>query len=226
MVGTVKAPNGKRTVRIDPVAVEACFETWKKLDPKPTTELVYGNAFQLLIAVVLSAQATDKGVNKATAGLFETVKTPQQMVALGLEGLRAHVKTLNFFNNKAKNVMALAEKLVVEFDGEVPLKREALESLPGVGRKTANVILNTLAGEHVIAVDTHVFRLTKRLGWSKGMTVEEVEEDLMRIVPEKYMQHAHHWLILHGRYICVARAPKCAVCPVSQWCPKVGVVTT
>ena len=194
------------------------FERLKKQMPSPQTELVYTNPFTLLVAVVLSAQATDRGVNKATTDLFRFVDTPGKMLQLGEEGLVAHIRSIGLYRNKAKNVIALSQKLVAEHDGQVPHDRAALEELPGVGRKTANVILNVAFGEPTIAVDTHIFRVANRTGLAPGKTPREVEEKLMTIVPQKYRLHAHHWLILHGRYVCVARTPKCPDCVVRDLC--------
>jgi endonuclease III len=197
------------------------FEFFRRLaedNPAPETELEYGNTYQLLVAVVLSAQATDVGVNKATRALFREVKTPQQMIALGEEGLKQHIKTVGLFNTKAKNVIALSERLVSEFGGEVPTDRDVLVTLPGVGRKTANVVLNCAFGEDTFAVDTHVFRVCNRTGLARGKTPEQVEALLEKRVPEPFRRHAHHWLILHGRYICKARLPECWRCPVTDLC--------
>ena len=184
----------------------------------PTTELDYRNSYTLLVAVVLSAQATDKGVNKATKALFAEVETPAAMFALGEASLKEHIKTIGLFNTKAKNVIALSKALVEEHGGEVPNDRAALEALPGVGRKTANVVLNTVFGEPTIAVDTHIFRLANRSGLAPGKTPRAVEDGLNRIVPERFKQHAHHWLILHGRYVCKARTPDCPACAVRDLC--------
>ena len=186
--------------------------------PEPETELVWGNPYQLLVAVVLSAQATDVGVNKATKALFAKVKTPAEMVALGLEAVREHVKTIGLFNTKAKNVIALSEILVREHGGEIPRDREALEALPGVGRKTANVVLNVAFGEPTIAVDTHIFRVGNRTGLAKGKNPREVEDGLLKHTPDEFRRHAHHWLILHGRYVCKARTPECWRCVVAHVC--------
>ncbi|HEX6956417.1 MAG TPA: endonuclease III [Ferrovibrio sp.] len=201
-----------------PAQVEQLFARFAAAEPHPKTELKYVNAYTLLVAVVLSAQATDAGVNKATAALFKKVRTPAQMLALGEAGLKEHVKTIGLFNAKAKNIIALSKILVERHQGQVPRDREALEALPGVGRKTANVVLNVVWGEPTIAVDTHLFRLANRLGLSKGKTPLAVEQDLLKAIPEKYMQHAHHWLILHGRYICKARRPECWRCIVADLC--------
>jgi endonuclease-3 len=198
---------------------DAIFERLAEAIPIPKGELEYINPYTLLVAVVLSAQATDKGVNKATGPLFKVVKTPAQMVKLGEAKLIDHIKTIGLFRSKAKNVIALSQALIANHDGEVPRNREALEALPGVGRKTANVVLNIAFGEPTIAVDTHVFRVAQRLGLAKGKTPREIEDQLMKVVPDRFMQHAHHWLILHGRYTCVARRPKCPACPVQELCP-------
>lgn len=196
----------------------AFFARLARDNPQPTTELRYGNNFQLLVAVVLSAQATDKGVNKATAGLFARVWTPAQMSALGEAGLIAHIKSIGLYRAKARHIMRLCEMLTARHGGEVPATRAALEALPGVGRKTANVILNTAFGQETIAVDTHIFRVANRVGLAAGKTVGEVEAGLLAATPKRYKKHAHHWLILLGRYVCKARKPACAACPVRQWC--------
>ena len=197
------------------------FEFYQRLaesNPAPETELEYVNPYTLVVAVALSAQATDVGVNKATRTLFAKVKTPEAMLELGEEGLKQHVKTIGLYNTKAKNVIAAARILVDEFGGEVPRNREALEKLPGVGRKTANVVLNVAFGEPTIAVDTHIFRVANRTGLAKGKTPLEVELKLEKVTPEPFVTHAHHWLILHGRYICKARTPECWRCPVADLC--------
>jgi len=199
-------------------AIDEFFRRLAALEPEPKTELNYINAFTLLVAVVLSAQATDAGVNKATIELFKKVQTPQQMLKLGEEGLKKHIKTIGLFNAKAKNVIALSKILIEKFKGEIPGTREDLQSLPGVGRKTANVILNVFYGEPTMAVDTHVFRVSNRTGMAKGATPEQVEEKLVRVIPARWMGHAHHWLILHGRYTCKARVPLCPKCPVHDLC--------
>jgi len=200
----------------------AVFERLAAAAPAPQTELDYINPYTLLVAVVLSAQATDAGVNKATKPLFAVADTAAKMVALGEEAVRERIKTIGLFRNKAKNVIALSEALIGRYGGEVPRDREALEALPGVGRKTANVVLNVAFGEHTIAVDTHVFRVANRLGLAPGKTPREVEDGLMKVVPERYLPHAHHWLILHGRYTCKARAPECGACVVNDLCPWPG----
>jgi endonuclease-3 len=197
------------------------FEFFRRLaedNPSPTTELDYISPYTLLVAVVLSAQATDASVNLATRDLFKRVKTPQQMVALGEEKLREQIKTIGLFNTKAKNVIALSETLIRDFGGEVPHTREELQSLPGVGRKTANVVLNTAFGEETFAVDTHVFRVSNRTGLAPGKTPDEVEAKLDKIVPQPFRRDAHHWLILHGRYVCKARTPECWRCVVADLC--------
>lgn len=198
---------------------DAIFARLAEAVPVPKGELEYINPYTLLVAVVLSAQATDKGVNKATGPLFKVVKTPEQMVKLGEAKLIDHIKTIGLFRAKAKNVIALSQALIANHKGEVPRDRDALEALPGVGRKTANVVLNMAFGEPTIAVDTHVFRVAQRMGLAKGKTPREIEDQLMKLVPARFMQHAHHWLILHGRYTCVARKPKCPSCPVHELCP-------
>ena len=197
---------------------ETFFSRLKAQCPNPKTELVYRNPYTLLVAVVLSAQATDKGVNKATESLFKIADTPAKMVALGEKGLTEYIKTIGLYRNKAKNVIALSEVLIAEHRGQVPENREALEALPGVGRKTANVVLNIAFGEPTIAVDTHIFRVANRTALAPGKNPREVEDGLEKIVPAAYLQHAHHWLILHGRYVCVARTPKCPDCIVRDLC--------
>ena len=200
---------------------EQVFEFFRRLaeeNPSPTTELEYENSYTLLVAVVLSAQATDAGVNIATRPLFERLKTPEQMVALGEERLRDAIKTIGLFNTKAKNVIALSEALIRDHDGQVPGTREELEKLPGVGRKTANVVLNTAFNEETFAVDTHIFRVCNRTGLAPGKNPLQVELKLERVVPQPFRLNAHHWLILHGRYICKARKPECWRCPVIDLC--------
>lgn len=198
------------------------FSRFAKLNPEPEGELESVNAYTLLVAVVLSAQATDAGVNKATRALFAKADTPEKMLALGEDKVREHIRTIGLFRNKAKNVIALSERLIAEYGGEVPKEREALETLPGVGRKTANVVLNVAFGEPTMAVDTHVFRVANRIGLSSGKTPLAVEEDLMRVIPKEFGVPAHHWLILHGRYTCTARKPDCARCPISDLCKFKG----
>ena len=204
--------------KLNAAEIEALFAAFAAANPAPKGELDYVNPFTLLVAVVLSAQATDAGVNKATKSLFAVADTPEKMVALGLEGIPAHIKPIELFRNKARNVLALSERLIAEFGSQVPRDREALESLPGVGRKTANVVLNIAFGEPTIAVDTHLFRLGNRTGLAPGKTPREVEDNLLHVVPAAYLVHAHHWLILHGRYVCKARKPDCPNCIIKPWC--------
>ncbi len=200
--------------------IQTIFERFAASSAHPKTELDYANPFTLLVAVVLSAQATDKSVNKATQALFKVADTPARMAALGPAGLEPYIKTIGLFRTKAKNVVALSNILVGKYGGKVPLERDALQALPGVGRKTASVVLNELDIEPAIAVDTHVFRVSHRLGLSKGKTPDQVEAELMAKVPAPYLTRAHHWLILHGRYVCLARRPKCESCVVSDLCPS------
>ncbi|HEY3779106.1 MAG TPA: endonuclease III [Rhizomicrobium sp.] len=197
---------------------ERFFARLKSANPSPRTELDYTNPFTLLVAVVLSAQATDKGVNRATAMLFRIADTPQKLLALGEESLLVHIRSIGLYRTKAKNLIALSKQLIAEHGGRVPKDRDALEALPGVGRKTANVVLNVAFGEATIAVDTHIFRVANRTGLAPGKMPLDVEQRLEKIVPEEYRQHAHHWLILHGRYVCVARKPRCPVCVVRDLC--------
>lgn len=194
------------------------FKTLQVLNPEPRGELEYINPYTLLVAVVLSAQATDKGVNKATKALFAKVDTPQKMVKLGEAGLKEYIKTIGLYNSKAKNVIALSEILVRDYKGEIPRTRDELVKLPGVGRKTANVVLNIAFGEETMAVDTHIFRVSNRTGLAPGSNVDKVEAKLEDVVPKEFRRHAHHWLILHGRYICKAGTPLCAECPVYKIC--------
>ncbi len=196
----------------------AIFSTLRAQNPSPKTELNYETPFQLLVAVILSAQATDVGVNKATKKLFEDAPDPQSMHALGVDGLKRYIRTIGLFNSKAENVIKTCAILLEQHDGDVPRNREALEALPGVGRKTANVVLNTAFGEPTIAVDTHIFRVSNRTGIAKGKTPLEVEKRLVRLTPEEFKQDAHHWLILHGRYVCKARKPDCPSCSIIEWC--------
>ncbi len=198
--------------------IEEMFARLSKANPEPKSELEYINTYTLLVAVVLSAQATDKGVNKATRALFAKADTPEKMVALGEGALRDAIKTIGLYRNKAKNVIALSKKLICEFHSKVPDNRKDLESLPGVGRKTANVILNVAFGQPAMAVDTHIFRLGNRTGLAPGKTPLEVEKGLLARIPQKYMRHAHHWLILHGRYVCKARKPDCPSCIIRDLC--------
>lgn len=194
------------------------FARFKDANPKPTTELNYSSNFELLAAVLLSAQATDVGVNKATAKLFPVANTPQAILDLGLDELKSYIKTIGLYNTKAENLMKTCQLLIDNHQGEVPSTRKELEALPGVGRKTANVVLNTAFGEPVMAVDTHIFRVSNRTGIAKGKNVREVEDRLMRFVPKEYLLDAHHWLILHGRYTCIARKPRCASCTIYDLC--------
>ncbi len=201
-----------------PEAIERLFVRLSAGNPAPTTELDYVNAYTLLVAVVLSAQATDVGVNRATAGLFARATTPAEMVALGEDVIRNQIKTIGLFNTKAKNVLALSVVLVADHGGDVPHDREALEALPGVGRKTANVVLNEIFGDETVAVDTHIFRVANRTGIAPGATPRAVEDGLMAVIPAAYRRHAHHWLLLHGRYVCLARRPRCADCAIADVC--------
>lgn len=194
------------------------MDVFKQRDPNPRCELNYTNAFTLLVAVVLSAQSTDKGVNKATEKLFDIADTPQKMLDLGLEKLKSHIKTIGLYNNKAKHIMAMSRELVDKYQGTVPDNREQLQSLAGVGRKTANVVLNVWFNRPTLAVDTHVMRISHRLDFSQGKTPLEVEKDLLRNLPEEYVKNTNHWLVLFGRYICKAQKPDCANCPISRFC--------
>jgi endonuclease-3 len=194
------------------------FSRLRKLNPQPRTELTYKSPFELLVAVILSAQATDKSVNKATAELFRVANAPAAILALGVAGLSAYIKSIGLYNGKAKNIIATCRLLLERYGGEVPKTREALEQLPGVGRKTANVILNTAFGQATIAVDTHIFRVANRTGLARGKTVRAVEEKLMKLVPPEFLRDAHHWLILHGRYVCRARSPACPTCAIADLC--------
>jgi len=194
------------------------FRRLQAANPHPTTELTHTSTFELLVAVILSAQATDKGVNIATAKLFPVANTPAKIYALGVEGLEHYIRTIGLFHSKARHIIETCRVLMDEHDGEVPADRAALEKLPGVGRKTANVILNTAFGQPTIAVDTHIFRISNRIGLAPGKTVLEVEHKLLKVVPDEFKRDAHHWLILHGRYICVARKPKCGECVIHDLC--------
>ena len=196
----------------------AIFNTLRERMPAPTTELEFTSPFELLVAVILSAQATDVGVNKATAKLYPVANTPEAILALGVDGLKAYIRTIGLFNSKAENIIKTCRILLEKHDGEVPRTRAALEALPGVGRKTANVVLNTAFGEPTIAVDTHIFRVSNRTGIAKGKTPLEVEKRLVRLTPDEFRKDAHHWLILHGRYVCKARKPLCRECPIVEWC--------
>lgn len=203
----------------DTARIDAIFERLRAHNPHPTTELVYRSPFELLVAVVLSAQATDASVNQATSRLFAVARTPRSLLALGEEGLKPYINRIGLYNAKAMHLIALCHQLLERHAGKVPETREALEALPGVGRKTANVLLNTLFGQPTLAVDTHVFRVAHRLGLSRGRTPLAVERDLLRRVPRRFLDNAHHWLILHGRYVCQARKPKCGICPLRDLCP-------
>jgi endonuclease-3 len=215
-----KKPSAGKTAAKSWTAAEVheAFSRFRTANPEPKGELEHLNPFTLLVAVVLSAQATDAGVNKATRSLFAIADTPAKMLALGEEKVREHIKTIGLYRNKAKNVIALSEKLIAEFNGEVPRTRAEIESLPGAGRKTANVVLNMAFGEHTMAVDTHVFRVGNRTGMAPGKTPLEVELNLERVIPSEFMLHAHHWLILHGRYTCLARKPRCELCIINDLC--------
>jgi len=213
-----KALKPKSTRPWTPAEIHEVFSRFRKANPEPRGELEHINPFTLLVAVVLSAQATDAGVNKATRALFEVADTPQKMLDLGEERLREYIKTIGLYRTKAKNEIGLSAKLLAEFGGEVPRTRAEIESLPGAGRKTANVVLNMAFGEHTMAVDTHVFRVGNRTGLAPGKTPLEVELGLEKIIPSEFMLHAHHWLILHGRYTCLARKPRCEVCLINDLC--------
>jgi endonuclease III len=208
----------RKAVKPAPERVAEIFRRFAAAKPDPKGELEYINPFTLLVAVVLSAQATDAGVNKATRPLFKTANTPKKMLVLGEDGVREAIKTIGLYRNKAKNVIGLSQALIARHGGEVPHEREALEALPGVGRKTANVVLNIAFGQPTMAVDTHVYRVAHRLGLATGKTPMEVELGLLEVIPERYLHHAHHWLILHGRYVCQARKPKCDACVVCDLC--------
>ncbi len=211
-------PPAKSKQALSAATIAEIFRRFAAENPNPKGELESVNAFTLLVAVVLSAQATDAGVNKATRALFKVADTPKKMAALGEERLTGYIKTIGLYRNKAKNVIALSQRLVDDFGGEVPDDRAALESLPGVGRKTANVVLNIAFGHPTMAVDTHVFRVANRIGFSAGKNPLMVENDLMQLIPAAYAHHAHHWLILHGRYLCKARKPECWRCPIAEFC--------
>ncbi len=208
----------RRSKTLKPAEIHELFSRLAELNPHPTTELAYTTPFELLVAVILSAQATDVGVNKATRRLYPVANTAAAILALGEEGLKPYISTIGLFNAKAKNVIATCRILVDQYAGEVPRDRDALEALPGVGRKTANVVLNVAFGEPTMAVDTHIFRLGNRTGLAPGKTPLEVEQKLLKRIPAAYMLHAHHWLILHGRYVCQARKPRCWECVVSEYC--------
>jgi endonuclease III len=208
-----------RARRLTSQEIEEVFRRFHEIEPEPKGELDSVNAFTFLVAVVLSAQATDIGVNRATGALFKIADTPEKMVELGEDELRVYIKSIGLYRTKAKNVIALSQALIERHEGRVPHDRDALQALPGVGRKTANVVLNIIFGEPTIAVDTHLFRLGNRMGLAPGKTPLEVEKGLLKVTPKHYLRHAHHWLILHGRYICKARKPECWRCPVSDLCP-------
>ena len=201
-----------------PAAIEGFFATLKAANPQPVTELEYSSVFELLVAVLLSAQATDVSVNKATRKLFAVANTPRKMLALGLQGLEGYIKTIGLYHSKARHLLQTCQLLIDQHAGQVPRSREALQALPGVGRKTANVILNVAFGEPTMAVDTHIFRLGNRTGLAPGRTPLEVEQSLLKNIPPAYLVDAHHWLILHGRYVCLARQPKCWQCAVRRYC--------
>ncbi len=213
------AKSGRRQPQLAPEVVEAMFFRFRSANPEPKGELQSLNPFTFLVAVVLSAQATDEGVNRATGPLFQVADTPEKMLALGEDRLTTYIKTIGLFRGKARNVIALSRQLIEMHGSHVPHSRAALEALPGVGRKTANVVLNAVFGEPTIAVDTHLFRLGNRLGLASGKTVDEVEQKLLKAVPPDYLRHAHHWLILHGRYVCKARKPECWRCLIADLCP-------
>jgi endonuclease-3 len=206
------------TKSMTPAAIETFFATLSAVNPLPQTELEYASVFELLTAVLLSAQATDVSVNKATASLFLVANTPQKMLALGLSGLESHIKSIGLYHSKARHLLQTCELLLSQHQGQVPRSREALQALPGVGRKTANVVLNVAFGEPTMAVDTHIFRVSNRAGLGPGKTPLEVEQTLLRRIPKQYLVHAHHWLILHGRYVCQARQPQCKNCAVVSCC--------
>jgi endonuclease-3 len=203
---------------VNPQKRLAIFERFRAANPHPRTELVYHSPFELLVAVILSAQATDKGVNKATADLFRVANTPAAILALGVAGLSKYIKSIGLYNGKAKNIIATSRALLEQHAGAVPATRDALEQLPGVGRKTANVVLNTAFGQATMAVDTHIFRVANRTGLAPGKTVRIVEDKLLKFVPPEFLKDAHHWLILHGRYICKARVPACPICIIADLC--------
>ena len=213
-----KAAPRRRRTRLRRDEIQELFARLAELDPDPKTELEYSTPFELLVAVVLSAQATDVGVNKATRRLYPVANTPAKILALGEDGLKRYISSIGLFNTKAANVIALCRQLLERHGGEVPRTRAELEALPGVGRKTANVVLNTAFGEPTMAVDTHIFRVSNRTGLAPGRNVREVEEKLLAVVPPEYLQGAHHWLILHGRYTCKARRPECWRCPIADLC--------
>ena len=216
--GAAKRRRSRPRVKLPAESIEELFVALSSKNPEPETELNYSNTYTLLVAVVLSAQATDVGVNKATEALFKIVDTPKKMIALGEKKLIGYIRTIGLYRNKAKNVIALSEKLVSDYSGEIPRDRDALETLPGVGRKTANVVMNVAFGDPTIAVDTHIFRVSNRTGLAPGKTPLDVELNLEKVVPDRFRRHAHHWLILHGRYVCKARKPECPACSIAQIC--------
>ncbi len=203
---------------MSPEKCKKIFKVFQKLNPHPTTELIFSTPFELLIAVMLSAQATDLRVNLVTHDLFKLANTPEKISALGEKGLIFYIKSIGLYNTKAKNIIKTSQILVEQYHSKIPKNREELESLPGVGRKTANIILNMIYHEPTLAVDTHIFRVAKRIGLATGNTPRHVEEQLLKIIPKSFLPHAHHWLVLHGRYICVARKPKCPICPIKDLC--------
>jgi len=207
-------------MKTQPNIIQEMFSRLQAQNPKPSTELVYNSPFELLIAVILSAQATDVSVNKATAKLYQVANTPQAILDLGVEGLKSYIKTIGLYNTKAANIIKTCEILVTQHQGQVPNNRESLEALAGVGRKTANVVLNTAFGQPTIAVDTHIFRVANRLGLAKSSTVDSVEKQLLACIPDDFKLDAHHWLILHGRYVCTARKPQCQSCLLADLCPS------
>ena len=225
MAKPARKPARKRLKPAEAARIGEIFERFEAQESDPRTELEYANPFTLVVAVALSAQATDKSVNKVTEALFQVADTPGKMLALGEEGLKRFIASIGLYNTKARNVIALSRILVEDYGGEVPLEREKLQGLPGVGRKTASVVLNELGVEPAIAVDTHVFRVSHRLGLSNGKTPEQVEQDLLAVVPQPYLTRAHHWLILHGRYTCVARKPLCEKCIIADLCKWPGKTT-
>jgi len=218
MSSAVRKAQRRRRTKLRADEIRELFARLSELNPKPTTELVYSTPFELLVAVILSAQATDVGVNKAMRRLFPVANTPEKILVLGEEGLKRYISSIGLYNTKAANVTAMCRRLLEHHGGEVPRTREALEALPGVGRKTSNVVLNTAFGEPTIAVDTHIFRVANRTGLAPGNTVRAVEDNLVKVVPPEFRQDAHHWLILHGRYICKARTPDCPHCPIQDIC--------
>ena len=215
---TIAAKKGRPAAKLSAGEIREIFRRFHAANPEPKGELEYINPYTLLVAVVLSAQATDAGVNKATRSLFKIADSPKKMLGVGEEKLRDYIKTIGLYRTKAKNVIALSQKLIDEFDSKVPADRDVLETLPGVGRKTANVVMNIAFGQPTMAVDTHVLRVANRIGLSRGATPLAVEADLLRVVPAEYAMHAHHWLILHGRYLCKARKPECWRCPIRDIC--------